>query len=124
VRGRDAVGNWGNASGFEAQVNSSDAVLDARVPVAFALYQSVPNPFGRQAAIRFDVPRAGNVLLEIYDVNGRRVRTLADGAMAPGARLLSWDGTDAGGRAVGSGVYFYRLRAEGFEAKRKLTLLR
>jgi hypothetical protein len=124
VRGRDAAGNWGNATSLVVQVNSSDAVNDPRLPITFALYQSRPNPFGGETSIRLDVPRPGRVLLEVYDVNGRRVRTLSDGTMTPGAKVMAWDGNDADGRAVGSGVYFYRMRAEGFEAKRKMTLLR
>jgi len=49
------------------------------------------------------------------------VRTLADGVMGPGAFAATWDGRDASGHAVGSGVYFYRLRAGEFEAVRKMT---
>ena len=46
-------------------------------------------------------------------MNGRRLRTLVEGSMAPGSKLFTWDGTDLDGRAVGSGVYFYRMQAGG-----------
>lgn len=124
VRGRDAAGNWGNAAGLVVQVNSPTAVQGEQAPLAFALYPSSPNPFGPEVALRFDVPRSSRVSLEIYDVNGRRLRTLLDGILSPGTKALAWDGTDADGRSVGSGVYFYRMRADGFLATRKMTLLR
>lgn len=124
VRGRDAAGNWGNAAGLVVRVNAPTSGADGQAPLRFALYQSSPNPFGPQTAIRFDLPRPGRVLLEIFDVGGRRLRTMVDGVMGPGAKALAWDGTDDTGRPVGSGVYFYRMRAERFEATRKMTLLR
>jgi hypothetical protein len=124
VRGRDVGGNWGNAVSLVIQVNTALTAVGGQVPRQFALYQSSPNPFGPQTAIRLDVPRSGRVLLEIFDVNGRRLRTLVDGVLSPGPKALAWDGTDDGGRPVGSGVYFYRMHAGQFEATRKMTLLR
>jgi subtilisin family serine protease len=124
VRGRDAAGNWGNAVSLVIQVNAVLTAVDGLVPRRFALYQSSPNPFGPHTAIRLDVPRSGPVLLEIFDVNGRRLRTLVDGVLSPGPKALAWDGTDDGGRPVGSGVYFCRMHAGQFQATRKMTLLR
>jgi hypothetical protein len=124
VRGRDAEGNWGNAVSLVIQVNAPLSAVDGQVPRRFALYQSSPNPFGPQTAIRFDVPHSDRVLLEIFDVNGRRLRTLVDGVLSQGPKALAWDGTDDGGRPVGSGVYFYRMHAGQFRATRKMTLLR
>ncbi len=124
VRGRDAEGNWGNAVSLVIQVNALLTAVDGQVPRRFALYQSNPNPFGPQTAIRLDVPQSGRVLLEIFDVSGRRLRTLVDAVLSPGSKALAWDGTDDAGRPVGSGVYFYRAHAGQFEATRKLTLLR
>jgi hypothetical protein len=124
IRGQDAVGNWGSASSLVVRVNAPESGVEGQSPLRFALYQSSPNPFGPRATIRFDVPRPGRVLLEIFDISGRRLRTVVDGVMGPGAKSLAWDGTDDNGRPVGSGVYFYRMRAERFEATRKMTLLR
>lgn len=124
VRGRDAEGNWGNAVSLIIRVNTLLTAVDGQVPRQFALYQSSPNPFGPQTAIRLDVPRSGRVLLEIFDVSGRRLRTLVDAVLSPGPKAMVWDGTDDGGRQVGSGVYFYRMNAGQFQATRKMTLLR
>ena len=61
--------------------------------------------------------------LTIYDVNGRRVRTLVDCADDPGEKSIVWDGKDERGVAVSSGVYFYRLITPGFAETRKMALI-
>ncbi len=74
-------------------------------PVRFA-----PNPFSGSSAISFEVPAGGaTARLRIYDAAGRLERVLGGGALPAGAGRMVWDGRDEGGRAVGSGVFFYRL---------------
>ena len=68
-----------------------------------------PNPFRAATSIRFSMPEAGPAALAIYDVTGRRIRTLLHGDLAAGEQRLRWDGHDDSGRGVASGVYFYRL---------------
>jgi hypothetical protein len=80
------------------------SVSELRVVVA-------PNPFHAVTTIRFSMPDAGRAGLVINDVTGRRVRTLLDGVVAAGDQGYVWDGRDDAGRAVASGVYFYRLEA-------------
>jgi hypothetical protein len=124
VRGQDAAGLWGNAIGRSVRVNEAGSSgVNSDRPLVFALYRNAPNPIQAQTVIRYDLPKSTEVELAVYDVAGRRVRTLADGVMGPGVFAATWDGRDAGGRAVGSGVYFYRLRAGAFEATRKMTRL-
>lgn len=88
------------------------------VPVVFSLSQSAPNPFQHSTMIRFGVPRATRVSLELFDVAGHRVRTLVDRVLDPGyhSETLRSDG-------LASGVYFYRLRAGAFMQSRKLVLM-
>lgn len=88
------------------------------------LIGAAPNPFNPHTTIRFDLPRAAVVRLRVFDVSGRLVRVLADGAFPAGLSLVSWDGRDGAGRDAATGTYFYRLEAEGVAASRKLTLLR
>lgn len=78
-----------------------------------------------EAGIEFGLARADRAVVRIYDVAGRRVRTLADGEFTAGTHALAWDGTDDRGRLVGHGVYFAALRCarHGFHAERKLTIL-
>ncbi len=89
-----------------------------------ALRPAQPNPFGVQTTLAFDMPVAADVTLAVYSVDGRLVRTLADGQAGPGPVEIQWDGCDERGRRVGSGLYFIRLTA-GDEVRRgKLVVLR
>jgi len=124
VRGRDNAGNWGNASSFVVVVNGGTSGLDLHVPLAFALHVNSPNPFEGRTDIRFDLPASQQVHLYVFDVGGRRVRTLWSGRAAAGASFVRWDGRDADGREVNSGVYFYRLEAGEQTAVRKMTIVR
>lgn len=86
---------------------------------------SSPNPFNPSTAIWYDVPaNSGDVTLRVFDVSGRFVRTLVDGQQAPGRWMVTWDGRDAHGRSVSTGIYFYRLEGGGFSATKKMLLLK
>ena len=69
----------------------------------------VPNPFTGSAAIRYSLPAPSAARIGIFDVGGRRVRDLVAGEVPRAGRVL-WDGTDANGRSVAPGVYFVQLR--------------
>ena len=124
VRGRDAAGQWGNASSLTVVVNRASSVAENMIPKRFALYGNAPNPFNPLTIIRFDLPRATAARLEIHDVTGRLLRTLIDRKLEPGTRSVVWDGRDDTGHMVGSGVYFYKLEAADYRATRKMTLLK
>ncbi len=86
--------------------------------------ESSPNPFGPAASIRFVLPEATPVTLRIFDVAGRSVRVLADAELRhAGPHLFRWDGTDASGREMGSGIYWCRLRAGRQAVTKRLVLL-
>jgi flagellar hook assembly protein FlgD len=75
--------------------------------------------------IRYDVPAGGaRVSLAIYDVSGRLVRSLVNEYVTAGRKSIRWDATDSSGGAVGSGVYFYRMKAGGKILTRKMVLIR
>ncbi len=93
-------------------------------PREFTLLQNYPNPFNPTTVIRFVLPQAGRATLAVYDVLGHRVRTLVDGVQPAGERSITWDSRDDRGAAVASGIYFYRLSANGVTQTRKLTLMR
>ena len=86
--------------------------------------QARPNPFTDGTEILFELPRETPGSLRIIDVAGRAVRTLASGPWAAGPHRVAWDGTDAGGTRVASGVYFYRLETQDGAAMRRLVLRR
>ncbi len=89
------------------------------IPQSFVLHQNHPNPFNPQTEIRFEVPRQGRVVLEIYDALGRHVQRLLDKPHAAGTYRVTWQ---AG--AVPSGIYFYRLNFEGVIQTRRMILMR
>ncbi len=89
------------------------AVHDAALlPVQLRLAPARPNPFRGTTEIRFDLPAPSRASLDVFDVTGRRItELLAEGLLEAGAHRRTWDGRDASGRPVSSGVYFVRLRA-------------
>lgn len=100
------------------------AKSDAVLPQQYSLNQNFPNPFNPQTMISFSLPQSGDVKLEIFNILGERVRTLADGPLTAGSYRYTWDGKDNAGRSTPSGIYLYRLSAEGFESTRKMLLLK
>jgi len=104
---------------------TGDVLTDAGdTPLVFRLLQNYPNPFNPVTTIRYSTASPGHVELTIYDVSGRRVRTLVVGSLAPGRHALRWDGRDASGQEVASGVYFLRLAAGRDVVTSRLTLVR
>jgi len=83
-----------------------------------------PNPFNPTTSVSFELPAAGHAELAIFSVDGRRVATLVDTRLSAGPHSIAWNGSDAYGRSVGSGVYFARLNLRGQVAHARMTLLR
>jgi hypothetical protein len=103
---------------------ATGAVAENPIPTPSRLASSAyPNPFYRGTVISYDLPRAGNVSLTVYDAAGRPVKTLVNGHASPGSFTASWDGRSNDGTSVASGIYFYTLATEGSKLTRKLTLL-
>jgi hypothetical protein len=82
------------------------------IPLVFALEQNYPNPFNPTTQIQFSLPEQADVLLEVYDVLGRRVVTLINNdTYNAGWHSVTWDATNQSGRTISSGLYIYRLQA-------------
>lgn len=88
------------------------------------LWQNAPNPFAASTVIAFELNQARKVHLDVIDVRGRRVATLADELLSQGKHQVEWDGRDAQGRPVADGLYFYRLTAPGTLFVRRMVLAR
>ena len=99
-------------------------IADATPAARFSLEANVPNPFNPETLIRFATAKAGRVTLNVYDVHGARVRTLANEWMPAGSYRVKWDGRSDRGTAVASGVYLYELREGGNRISRKMSLLK
>lgn len=102
---------------FEYFELNSDVVIGK--PVNYDVSQNYPNPSNPSSQIKFQVPADANVTLRVYDIQGREVKTLIDNYLAAGYYSAVFDGTN-----IASGVYFYRLNAEGFSKTLKLILVK
>jgi len=91
---------------------------------AFSLEQNRPNPFNSSCTIRFLLSRETRVDLAVFNLSGQKVVALAQGHRSAGIHQVRWDGRDAEGRSMASGVYLYRLRAGNYEKTRSLVLLK
>ncbi|TES92735.1 MAG: T9SS type A sorting domain-containing protein [Candidatus Cloacimonadota bacterium] len=92
-------------------------------PSPVTLYQNYPNPAHNKTMIRFTVPSNTFISLDIYDISGRLVKTLAKGVPGAGSYFVVWDGKDLNGKATPGGVYLYTLRAGLHKETRKLLLI-
>ena len=90
----------------------------------FEVFGNFPNPFNPETVMKFNLPQAAHVSLKVYNILGQVVNTLVDEPLSAGSHSVIWDGKNAQGRDVASGVYFYRISAGGFESIEKMTLLR
>jgi predicted lipoprotein with Yx(FWY)xxD motif len=103
-------------------VFETDAITVPPLPVT--LYQNHPNPFNPQTVIRFYLPEAQEVFLDVYDVAGERVATLAEGNREKGYHDVRWDGRNSSGESCSSGVYFSRLKAGKSTISCKMVIMR
>ncbi|MGH1362896.1 MAG: T9SS type A sorting domain-containing protein [Calditrichia bacterium] len=93
-------------------------------PLTFELLQNYPNPFNPETTIKFQIPSAQKVTLQIFNVLGQRVTILVDNKLSAGSYQMRWDGRSQSGNSVSSGVYFYRIEAGDFIKTRKMLLVR
>ena len=101
----------GTAGGTAAPVTAfnPELVISQGAVAAPMLLGARPNPASKRTEIGFALPADSRVVLRIYDVGGRLVRTLIEGPMPAGVHRVPWDGTDSRGRTVTSGIYFSKL---------------
>ena len=93
------------------------------LPHRFTLGQNYPNPFNPSTIIPYQLAASTRVRLEVFNVLGQRLATLVDEEQAAGSHTATWNATDAAGRAVGAGVYFYRLRGGGKTLTGRMVLV-
>jgi PKD repeat protein len=125
----DASGDWDDVYIDEIEFRGAGGIAklagrEPLVPDDFALYQNYPNPFNPTTIISFALPYSSNVELEIFNIMGQKVTTLANRAYEAGVHSIEWHGVDANGRTVASGMYFYRLRTDRDVETRKMLLLK
>ena len=90
----------------------------------WALGQNMPNPVASATEIRFEVASTSDVSIKVYNAMGQLVRTLRNERIQPGRYSVHWDGTNASGEKVSSGVYFYKMEAGKFQATHKMLIVK
>jgi hypothetical protein len=93
------------------------------LPAVVSLSQNLPNPFSGATGISYTLPSDCDVVLQVYNVAGKLVRTLVNGRQPAGQWTIAWDGMDDGAHAVSSGVYFYSLKAAGKTVAKRMVLI-
>ncbi len=108
--------------GYARSVSDSSAIKE--IPASYFLSPNHPNPFNKTTTLQYALLERAEVVLVIYDLLGKRVKTWVRGVEEAGFKSVAWDGTDELGRPVSAGVYLYRLNAGDFTQTRKLLLFR
>jgi hypothetical protein len=118
--------NLTQVKGFKIVYGKTNSVDGPTTGLAssYMLSPNVPNPFASTTEINYFAPRNGAVKLEIFNVHGALVTTLVDGMVGAGNHTITWDGTDAKGKAVASGSYTARLTAGNSVLTRTMILMK
>ena len=94
------------------------------LPTEFALHQNYPNPFNPTTTLRYDLPQDSHVLITIYDIRGRKVKTLINENQNAGYRITQWNATNDFGQPISAGMYIYAIQAGDFRTVKKMILLK
>lgn len=97
---------------------------DVAAPLSYSLSQNYPNPFNPSTTIRYTLAQSGKFTLEVFNVLGQRVATLADQFQTAGVHQVTWNGRNDAGKPVGSGIYFYKLSGNNTTLTQKMILLK
>jgi hypothetical protein len=127
---RFVASDLGRASLVEAAIDEfsiidrTEAAMTSARGEGTVLFPAHPNPFERRTEIHYRLARTGLVTVKIFDAGGRRVCTLESGTRRAGPHEIVWDGCDATGHRVASGVYTLRIEAPDATQSRSLVLVR
>ncbi len=128
VRAYDCLSNEGTGTSGWLVVLAPSVAADGDLPLSFAAYRPIPNPFTARSSIRFDLPSAPGgtwpVDVSVYSVAGRKVRTIVREPLAAGRYSYDWDGRDDGGVRLAAGVYFLQILAGPHSARDRIVYLR
>ncbi len=128
--GSSLYNNFYNLYSFAAVRYTGSAITGvinlsgAGMPQLFRLYQNYPNPFNPSTTIEYDLPKAENVKLIVYDILGREVATLVNADQNAGVYKIQWNGKDNDGAEVASGIYLYSIKAGNFRTVKKMIYLK
>lgn len=112
---------YSNSHGVVVSISNNNQNTN---PDGYGLLQNYPNPFNPSTQIKYTLTKADNVVLKIYDVLGKEVRTLVNEKLTPGEKIVTWNGLDNSGNKVSSGTYFVKLVTSSGVDSKKMTLLK
>jgi hypothetical protein len=125
--GRDmtvAGGFWIPGGALPTGVDDGDAPGARPILLTARIYAASPNPVIGETALRFDLPEAREVVIQVFDVTGALRRTLSNATLPAGRHAVRWDASDARGEPVASGLYVVRVRLGDLERNQKLLVMR
>ena len=97
---------------------------NAQIPKEYILNQNYPNPFNPVTTLRYDLPEQSDVTITIYNMLGRKVKTLVNPTQDAGFKSVIWDATNYQGNPVSAGVYLYKIQAGEYISTKKMVLLK
>ena len=126
VSSTDGVDTTQSGDVWNITLDASDVLsVDGEVlPTVFALHQNYPNPFNPVTTLRYDLPEDAMVSITIYDVMGRKVKSLVNTTQSAGYRSIQWNATNSFGEPVSAGMYIYMIQAGQFTQTKKMELLK
>ena len=98
--------------------------IEPNIPTEYALFHNYPNPFNPITTLRYYLPRDINVIITIYDIMGKVVKTLINSPQNTGYKSIHWNATNNAGQPVSTGVYLYTIEAGEFKQTKKMILLK
>lgn len=113
-----------NLNGVDSTVTEVPVEGQLGLPLTFTVDQNYPNPFNPSTTIKYELPTRSKVQIDIYNALGQHVARLTDSEKPAGAHTAYWQGRDANGNSVGSGVYLYRVKVNESAVTRKMMLLK
>jgi plastocyanin len=113
---------WGEITvlgvGVEEEIRDQFSTSD------FTLLQNKPNPFSSITEIQFSLARPTRVKVEIFNLTGQKIKTLAQGDMVSGFHSLNWDGRDLNNKKAPNGIYFYSIKSGDFRLTRMMVMMK
>ena len=126
VNFNNGLSNSGDLN-LRAKISTTATTIDIQsntIPVIFKLSQNYPNPFNPVTTLHYDLPVNGLVNITIYDMLGRKVKTLINQTLDAGYKSVIWDATNDYGKLVSAGIYLYQLRTGEYSSTKKMLLLK
>jgi hypothetical protein len=124
VRSGLSLPYWVDAQIIYNYIMDVDDENNTGIPISYQLHQNYPNPFNPTTTIKYDIPVSTNVVLTIYNIMGKEVKTLVNEYQSAGILSIIWNGTDNSGNAVSSGVYIYSIQIDMNSQSKKMVLMK